>query len=45
MDLVNQILEEDERAKASTTVEKHLELKYDLGTLLAIDENDVNLKG
>ncbi|CAH1116056.1 unnamed protein product [Phaedon cochleariae] len=47
MDVVNKILEnsalEAEKFK-SISVEKNLELEYDLGTLLAIDNNDFDLK-
>lgn len=41
MDIVNKILDEEAKAKASTLVDKHLDLKFDLGTLLAIDENEI----
>lgn len=43
MDLVSQILEttarEAEKYKP-ITVKKHLDLEYDLGTMLAVDTND-----
>jgi regulator of ribosome biosynthesis len=47
MDIVTKVLEaatkQAEQFK-SIHVEKHLELEYDLGTLLAIDSNDLDLK-
>jgi regulator of ribosome biosynthesis len=47
MDIVTKVLEaaakEAEQFK-SINVEKHLELEYDLGTLLAVDSNDLDLK-
>lgn len=45
MDIVNEVLEksaEEEKKYKPTKVNKHLELEYDLGTLLAIDENELN---
>ncbi|KAK6643042.1 hypothetical protein RUM43_004545 [Polyplax serrata] len=44
MDVVNVVLEKSKKLKElkSTTVEKHLELEYDLGNLLAFDENELN---
>ncbi|XP_069692293.1 ribosome biogenesis regulatory protein homolog [Periplaneta americana] len=47
MDIVSQVLEkaakEAEKFKP-INVEKHLELEYDLGTLLAIDTNDLDVQ-
>ena len=47
MDIVSQVLEkaakEAEKFKP-IHVDKHLELEYDLGTLLTIDTNDLNSK-
>ncbi|XP_050309946.1 ribosome biogenesis regulatory protein homolog [Anthonomus grandis grandis] len=43
MDVVNEILEKSAKEALKykpITVEKHLELEYDLGTLLAVDMND-----
>nr|CAD7397169.1 unnamed protein product [Timema poppensis] len=48
MDIVSKVLEKAEKDAEekykSIHVEKHLELEYDLGTLLAIDINDLDLK-
>lgn len=47
MDIVNEVLaksEEEAKKYKPTHVHKHLELYYDLGTLLAIDENELDLK-
>ena len=48
MDIVTKVLEaaaakEVDQFK-SINVEKHLELEYDLGTLLAVDTNDLDIK-
>lgn len=47
MDIVNEILEREQR-KAERykpiTVEKHLDLDIDVGTLLAYDSNDLDKK-
>lgn len=47
MDIVNEILEREQK-KADKykpiTVEKHLELEFDLGSLLASDTNDLDIK-
>lgn len=47
MDIVNEILEREQKKAEKykpITVEKHLELDIDLGTLLATDPNDVDNK-
>lgn len=48
MDIVTKVLEAAAAKEAdqfkSINVEKHLELEYDLGTLLAIDTNDLDIK-
>ena len=48
MDIVTKVLEEAAAKQAdqfkSINVEKHLELEYDLGTLLAVDTNDLDIK-
>jgi regulator of ribosome biosynthesis len=47
MDVVTKVLEEAAKQTEqfkSIHVEKHLELEYDLGTLLAVDTNDLDLK-
>jgi regulator of ribosome biosynthesis len=47
MDIVTKVLEEAAKQAQqfkSINVEKHLELEYDLGTLLAVDSNDLDLK-
>jgi len=48
MDLVTKVLEAAAAKEAdqfkSINVEKHLELEYDLGILLAIDTNDLDIK-
>jgi len=48
MDVVTKVLEAAAAKEAdqfkSINVEKHLELEYDLGTLLAVDTNDLDIK-
>jgi regulator of ribosome biosynthesis len=48
MDIVTKVLKAAAVKEAdqfkSINVEKHLELEYDLGTLLAIDTNDIDVK-
>ncbi|XP_013199610.1 ribosome biogenesis regulatory protein homolog [Amyelois transitella] len=47
MEIVNEILEREQRKAEKykpITVEKHLELEYDIGTLLASDTNDLDSK-
>jgi regulator of ribosome biosynthesis len=47
MDIVTKVLEEAAKQAQqfkSINVEKHLELEYDIGTLLAVDSNDLDLK-
>lgn len=47
MDIVNQILEREQKKAEKykpITVEKHLELEFDVGTLLAFDSNDLDTK-
>jgi regulator of ribosome biosynthesis len=47
MDVVKKVLEDAAKQAdqfKSINVEKHLELEYDLGTLLAVDTNDLDLK-
>jgi hypothetical protein len=47
MDIVTKVLEEAAKQAEqfkSINVEKHLELEYDLGTLLAVDTNDLDSK-
>ncbi|KAK4874880.1 hypothetical protein RN001_014240 [Aquatica leii] len=45
MDVVSNIVEKSLRdAEKSITVHKHLDLQYDLGTLLAVDTNSLDLK-
>lgn len=48
MDIVTKVLEAAAAKEAhqfkSIDVEKHLELEYDLGTLLAVDTNDLDIK-
>ncbi|KAL0892797.1 hypothetical protein ABMA27_014495 [Loxostege sticticalis] len=47
MDIVNQILEREQKKSEKykpITVEKHLELEFDVGTLLAFDSNDLDTK-
>ncbi|XP_028172797.1 ribosome biogenesis regulatory protein homolog [Ostrinia furnacalis] len=47
MDIVNEILEREQKKAEkykSITVEKHLELDFDVGTLLAFDSNDLDTK-
>jgi regulator of ribosome biosynthesis len=47
MDIVTKVLEaatKQAQQFKSINVEKHLELEYDLGTLLAMDGNDLDLK-
>lgn len=47
MDVVTKVLEEAAKHAEqfkSIHVEKHLELEYDLGTLLAVDTNDLDLR-
>lgn len=46
MDIVNEVLEKSEeelKKYKSTKVSKHLELDFDLGTLLALDENELDI--
>jgi len=45
MELINKIVEDDLKAKSSIQVEKIIPLKFDLGTLLAVDENQLELDG
>lgn len=47
MDIVNQILEREQKKSEkyrSIVVEKHLDLECDIGTLLALDTNDLDTK-
>jgi regulator of ribosome biosynthesis len=47
MDVVTKVLEEAAKQAEqfkSIDVDKHLELEYDLGTLLAVDTNDLDLQ-
>lgn len=47
MDIVNEILEKEQKKAEKykpITVEKHLELEFDIGTLLASDTNDLDIK-
>lgn len=47
MDIVNEILEKEQRKAEKykpITVEKHLEVDLDIGTLLASDTNDLDSK-
>ncbi|XP_053607086.1 ribosome biogenesis regulatory protein homolog [Plodia interpunctella] len=47
MEIVNEILEREQKKAEkykSITVDKHLELDYDIGTLLASDSNDLDTK-
>ncbi|CAK1595854.1 unnamed protein product [Parnassius mnemosyne] len=47
MDIVNEILEREQKKAEKykpITVEKHLEVELDIGTLLASDTNDLDLK-
>jgi regulator of ribosome biosynthesis len=47
MDIVTKVLEEAAKQAdqfKTINVEKHLELEYDLGTLLALDINDLDTK-
>jgi regulator of ribosome biosynthesis len=48
MDIVTKVLEAAAAKEAdqfkTINVEKHLELEYDLGTLLAVDTNDLDIK-
>lgn len=47
MDIVNQILEREQKKAEKykpITVEKHLDLDLDVGTLLALDTNDLEAK-
>lgn len=47
MDIVNEILEREQKKAEKykpITVEKHLELEFDVGTLLAFDTNDLDMK-
>ncbi|PSN57155.1 Ribosome biogenesis regulatory protein [Blattella germanica] len=47
MDIVSQVLEKAAKAAENFKpihVDKHLDLEYDIGTLLTIDSNDLNLK-
>ncbi|CAH0719571.1 unnamed protein product, partial [Brenthis ino] len=47
MDIVNEILEREQKKTEKykpITVEKHLELEFDIGTLLASDTNDLDVK-
>ncbi|KAJ0177033.1 hypothetical protein K1T71_007042 [Dendrolimus kikuchii] len=47
MDIVNEILEREQKKAEKykpITVEKHLELEFDIGTLLACDTNDLDTK-
>ncbi|KAG7303004.1 hypothetical protein JYU34_013012 [Plutella xylostella] len=47
MDIVNEILEREQKKAEKykpITVEKHLELEFDIGTLLASDTNDLDTK-
>lgn len=47
MDIVNQILEKEQKKAEKykpITVEKHLELELDIGSLLASDTNDLDTK-
>jgi regulator of ribosome biosynthesis len=47
MDIVTKVLKAAAKEAdqfQSINVEKHLELEYDLGTLLAVDTNDIDVK-
>lgn len=47
MDIVNEILEREQKKAEKykpITVEKHLEVEFDIGTLLASDTNDLDTK-
>ncbi|KAF5280252.1 hypothetical protein FQA39_LY18075 [Lamprigera yunnana] len=45
MDVVSKILKKSiKEAEKSITVDKHLDLEYDLGTLLAVDNNKLDMK-
>lgn len=47
MDIVNEILEKEQKRAEKykpITVEKHLELDLDIGTLLSLDTNDLDTK-
>lgn len=47
MGIVDEILEKtakDSEKNKSISVDKHLELEYDLGTLLAVDTNEFDLR-
>lgn len=47
MDVVSEVLEKTAKLAEkykTTSVNKHLELDYDLGTLLAVDTNDFDMK-
>jgi regulator of ribosome biosynthesis len=48
MDIVTKVLEAAAAKEAdqfkNINVEKHLELEYDVGTLLAVDTNDLDVK-
>ncbi|KPJ08297.1 Ribosome biogenesis regulatory protein-like [Papilio machaon] len=47
MDIVNEILEREQKKAEKykpITVEKHLDVEFDVGTLLASDTNDLDLK-
>lgn len=47
MDIVNEILDREQKKAEKykpITVEKHLDVEFDIGTLLASDTNDLNLK-
>lgn len=47
MDIVNEILEKEQKKAEKykpITVEKHLDVEIDIGTLLASDTNDLDTK-
>ncbi|KAL4709902.1 hypothetical protein ACJJTC_003865 [Scirpophaga incertulas] len=47
MDIVNKILEQEQKKAEKykpITVEKHLDVDYDLGTLMVFDSNDLDKK-
>lgn len=47
MDIVNEILEKEQKKAEKykpVTVEKHLDVEFDIGTLLAFDSNDLDTK-
>ncbi|XP_046991645.1 ribosome biogenesis regulatory protein homolog [Schistocerca americana] len=47
MDVVSEVLQKAKKASEKfkpTDVEKHLELQFDIGTLLAVDTNEIDIK-